>query len=222
MPRRRGTLIRAPVASPRVAAWHANLARGESLLPGAAEALDACFAEPDVEAVLLPLVPVGDHALARAARDYLRAWDARFVHRQNFFAPASRAVTRAPLAGWRNADAATTLAASIGTGQRVEALPEWGVSSPIAQDLGTWVSTFRDEGHAWGALAARDPRFAPFLPALTRRAWWRHNVAQLPRRTIEVLEAVRAPRPLLWGLHELREAAWTRGCVEGHHGARRR
>lgn len=195
---------------------HANLAPGETLLPGTREALATLFAEPDVEAVLLPLVPEGDGALPRAARGYLRRWDARFVHRQNFFAPASRTVTRAPLRGWRNADAAPLLARAIDGGRRVEALPGHGVATPLARDLGAWASSFRDEGRAWGRLAAQEPRFAPFLPALSRAGWWRHNVAQMPRRTIEVLEAVRTPRLLPWALHVTREAAWTGGCAQAY------
>lgn len=192
---------------------HADLAPGESLLPGTREALAALFAQPDVEAVLLPLVPAGEAPFPRAARRYLAAWDRRFVHRQNFYAPASRCVTRAPLAGWRNADAAPLLADAIARGARVEALPRHGVATPIARDLAAWVGHFRAEGEAWGALAAREPRFAPFLPATRRRDWWRHNLRQLPRRTIEELEALRTPAPLPWALHLAREAAFTAGCV---------
>lgn len=199
----------------RGSAWVANLAPGEALAPGTADALDALFVAPDVDAALLPLVPEGAGAWQRAARTYLARWDARFVHRMNFYAPASRTVTRAPLPGPRNADAAPALAASIDHGRRVEALPAHGVVSPIARDLGTWVGAFREEGRAWGALAAREPRFAPFLPALDARGWWRHNLQQMPRRTIEVFEAVREPRALPWALHALREAAFTRGCVAG-------
>lgn len=192
---------------------HANLAPGETLLPGAQEELRRLFAQPDVEAVLLPLVPQGEAPMPRAARRYLAAWDRRFLHRQNLFAPASRAVTRAPLAGWRNADAAPLLAQALARGARVEALPACGVVTPIARDLSSWVAHFRSEGEAWGALAARDASFAPFLPARSRGGWWRHNLRQLPRRVIEELEAVRSPAPLPLLLHLVREAAFADGCA---------
>lgn len=196
----------------------ANLAPGERLLPGAAEAAEALLAEPDVAAVLVPLVPEGEHALARAARTYMRAWDRRFVHRMTFFAPGARVATREPL-GWRAAEAAPLLADAIEAGRRVEALPAHGVAAPIARDLDAWARAWRDEGAAWGRLAARDARFAPFLPALSRRAWWRHNVRQLPRRVIEELEAVRAPAPAPLALHLLRESAWTGACWRAYRGA---
>jgi len=175
--------------------------------------LDALFHEADVEAVLLPLVPQGEGAFPRAARRYLAAWDRRFLHRQNFFAPATRCATRAPLAGARNADAAPVLAAAIARGARVEALAAAGVATRMGDDLARWVAHFRAEGEAWGSLAAREPAYAGFLPALTRRGWWRHNLLQLPRRTIEVLEAVRSPSPLPLALHLAREAAFTAGSA---------
>lgn len=195
---------------------HANLAPGESLLPGTRAAAEALLAEPDVAAVLVPLVPAGAGPLPRAARRYLAAWDRRFVHRQNFYAPASRCLTRAPLPGPRNADAAPFLAGAVAGGARVEALPEAGVASPVGHDLARWIAHFRSEGEGWGALASRDPSYAGFLPALRRGAWWRHNVLQVSRRTIEELEAVRSPAPLPWLLHLAREAAFTGGSVRGH------
>lgn len=192
---------------------HANLAPGESLLPGAREALEAIFADVRIEAVLMPLMPQGEGAFPRAARRYLAAWDRRFLHRQNFFAPASRCATRAPLAGWRNADAAPALAAVLARGGRVGALPAAGVATRIGDDLARWVAHFRAEGEAWGALAARESAYAGFLPATTRRGWWRHNVLEVGQRTIEELEAVRGPSPLPWLLHLAREAAFSDGCA---------
>jgi hypothetical protein len=194
---------------------HVHLAPGESLSPGTREALDALFDDPRVGAVLLPLLPMGEGAFPRAARRYLAAWDVRFLHRQNFFAPASRVASRAALPGPRNADAAPTLAALLDVGGRIEALHEGGVSTPIARDLGAWTAWAREEGRAWGALAARDARFRGFLPATTRPAWWRHNVAGAGHRLVEIHQAVKAPAPLAWLLHASREAAWTAGCVAG-------
>lgn len=191
---------------------HANLAPGERLLPGTAEAAAALLAREGVEAVLVPLAPEGDASLARAARRYVAAWDRRFVHRMNFFAPASRVLTRAPLSGWRNADAAPVLADAIARGGLVEALPSSGVATPIARDLEAWRAWAAEEGAAWGALAAREPRFAPFLPVLSRAAWWRHNVLHHWRRDVEALEAVRRPDALALLLHLVREATWTGAC----------
>lgn len=205
-----------------MAPMHIALAPGETLLPGTREALDALFAREEVEAVLVPLVPRGDDALQRAARRYLAAWDRRYLHPQNFFAPACRVATRAPLAGWRNADAAPMLADALAQGRRIEALdgeaardgPSKGVSSPLGDDLAAWIAHFRDEGSAWGALARRDARFRPYLPALSRGKWWRHNVLQAGRRTIEIIEAVRAPAPIVLLLHLARESAFGAGCAD--------
>lgn len=194
---------------------HANLGPGERLGSGAGEAAAKLLEDPRVAAVLVPLRPEGAHALARAARAYLAAWDRRFVHRQNHFLPAGRVVTRGPLPGFRSADAAHFLADAIREGRFVEALPEHAVATPIARDLDAWLRAFEAEGRAWGRLAARDPRFPPFLPARSWRGWARHNLRQAPRRVIEVLEAVRRPAPLVLTLHHVREAAWTAGCVRG-------
>lgn len=183
---------------------HAALAPGESLLPGARERLDALFADARVEAALVPLVPQGPGALPRAARRYLDVWDARLLHAQNFFAPAARVASRAPIAAWRNADAAPLLADVIARGGRVEALREGGVATRIADDLSAWSAHFRAEGHAWAALAASDARFRRFAPA----PWWRHNVAQAGRRVTELLEARRSPDPLALALHLARESAF--------------
>ena len=193
---------------------HVHLAPGESLLPGTREALEALFADPLVDAALLPMVPAGEGAFPRAARRYLAAWDARFLHRQNFFAPASRVAARVPLPGPRNADAAPHLAALLDQGRLVETAGP-GVATPVAADLGAWTRWAREEGRAWGALAARDARFRGFLPALGRGAWWRHNVLQMHRRAVEVHQAVRRPAPAAWLLHATREAVWTGGCAEG-------
>lgn len=194
---------------------HVHLAPGESLLPGTEEALGALFASPRVGAVLLPLVPAGEGAFPTAARRYLAAWDARFLHPQNFFAPATRVAARAPLPGFHNADAAPALAALLDAGGRIEALHAGGVSTPVGRDLGTWTSWAREEGRAWGALAAKDARFRGFLPATTRPAWWRHNVLGAGHRVVEIHQAVKAPSPLAWLLHAAREAAWTAGCAAG-------
>lgn len=198
---------------------HVHLAPGERLLPGAEAQLDALFARPEVEAVLLPIVPEGDGRLARAARRYMAEWDRRVVHAQNYFAPASRVAARRELPGHRNGDLAPFLADAIAAGRRVEALPGCGVASPLARDLDAWVRFHQAEGAAWGALAAREERFRRFLPATTAAAWWRHNVRQAPRRVVEELEGVRtlAPLPLL--LHLTREAAWTGACVGAYRRA---
>lgn len=192
---------------------HVALRPGETLLPGTREALDAWFAKDDVDAVLLPLVPAGDHALARSARRYLAEWDRRFLHRMNFYAPASRVATRAPLEGHRNADAAPLLADTIARGRRVEALQEGGASTDIARDLDAWVRWALDEGAAWGALARRDARFRGFLPARSRAGWLKHNVWHATRRAGEIVEGTRRVDPLALMLHATREAAWTGAAV---------
>lgn len=186
------------------------LAPGESLLPGTSEAIGALFDDPRIGAILLPLVPQGAGALPRAARRYLAAWDRRFLHPQNFYAPATRVATRTAPAGWRNAEAAPQLASLLATGARIEALTEGalGVASGIGRDLGAWNAHFRAEGEAWGALARRDPTYARFLPP----QWWRHNLAQLGRRVIEEAQAVRSPAPLPLLLHLARESAFSAGA----------
>jgi hypothetical protein len=203
---------------------HVALAPGESLLPGTREALDGLFEDPLVDAVLLPLVPAGEGALARAARAYLAAWDRRFLHRQNFFAPASRVASREPMPGPRNADATPRLAAALAKGLVIEALvasgDAGGVSTPIARDLGAWVAWAREEGAAWGALAARDARFLGFIPVRSAPAWARHNVLRVAHRCGEVLEATRRVRPTVLLLHTTREAAWTGGAVRALRRAR--
>ena len=198
----------------------ANLGPGERLLPGAAEAAARALEDPRVEAVLLPLVPEGAGAFPTLARRYLAAWDARFVHPQTFFAPAARAVTREPVPGWRSAEAAPRLARAIDEGRRVEALPGFGVASPFADDLDALLRWAREEGALWGRLAAREARFAPFLPVLDRAGWWRHNVVQVQRRVLEASEAVKRPDAPLVLLHLAREAAFTGGCVAGHAAAK--
>jgi hypothetical protein len=187
---------------------HLNLAPGEDLLPGTREAVGGLLARPGVDAVLMPLVPQGDGILQRAARRYLAAWDGRYLHAQNFFAPATRVATRAMLPGWRNADAAPTLQEALAKGHRVEALrePGLGIACGIADDLAAWGAHFAAEGAAWRALAARDARFRGFTPA----PWWRHNAAQAPHRAVELLRATRRPDPLAWALHATRESAFTR------------
>lgn len=185
---------------------HVALAPGESLLPGTREALGKLFEDPRVAAVLVPLVPRGERALARAARRYLDAWDARFLHTQNFFAPATRVATREACRGWRNADHAPALADAIAAGARIGALREGGgVATRIADDLAAWSAHFRAEGRAWAVLAAREARFARFAPP----PWARHNAFQAARRVIEVLEARRAADPLVVGLHLARESAFS-------------
>lgn len=198
---------------------HVHLAPGESLLPGTRERLDALFADPQVEAVLLPLVPSGDHALARSARSYLEKWDRRFLHRQNFFAPASRVASRVPLPGHLNGEAAPVLADALDRGARLEALPTHtglGVSTPIARDLDAWLRWAREEGSAWGRAAANDARLAGFLPARTRRGWLNHNVHHVSRRVGETLEAMRRVDPLALTLHVTREAAWTGAAMRAY------
>ncbi|HVM44333.1 MAG TPA: hypothetical protein VM582_00255 [Candidatus Thermoplasmatota archaeon] len=195
---------------------HVQLAPGESLLPDARARLEALFEDARVEAVLLPLVPQGERALPRAARRYLAAWDARLLHPQNFFAPAARVASRAPLAGWRNADAAPALADALAAGRRVEALRESGVATRIADDLGAWTRHFRAQGEAWARLARERPDLARFAPP----SWWRHNVAQAGRRVIEALEATRAPDPLVLALHLAREAAYSDVATAGQHSSR--
>ncbi|HUR68270.1 MAG TPA: hypothetical protein VM370_03420 [Candidatus Thermoplasmatota archaeon] len=201
---------------------HLALAPGEELLPGTRERLEELFHDARVAAVLVPLVPRGEGALQRAARRYLAAWDGRFLHPQNFFAPATRVATRsrsegadalpasaarAHVAGPRNADAAPQLADALARGLRIEALRAGGVGCDIARDLSAWSSHWRAEGAAWGARAASEPEFARFAPA----PWAKHNVAQLGRRTVEILQASRRPDPLVWLLHVTRESAYSRG-----------
>lgn len=202
---------------------HVALAPGERLRAGTRERLDRLFAsDPDVGAALLPLVPEGDGWFPRTARRYAAAWDARFLHRQNWFVPLARVASRAPLPGHRAADAAPHLADLIQSGRaRVEVLPEGGVDTGLARDLESWTRWASEEGLAWGRLAARDARFPPFLPALSWGGWTRHNVVQSGRRLVEVLQARRSPDAGAWLLHATREAAWTAGCVRGfRHGSR--
>jgi hypothetical protein len=190
---------------------HIQLAPGEVLAPGTRALAEACLAQPGVEAVLLPLRPAGDWALARAARRYLAAWDARFLHPMNFYAPAARAVTRVPMTGPRNADAAPYLADLLATGARIEALADAPVLAPIAADLGTWTSWARAEGEAWGRAGRTDPRLRPFVDG----RWARHMVQQLPRRVIESLQATKSAAPLPLVLHLARESAFTAGVRHG-------
>lgn len=199
---------------------HVHLAPGESLLPGTREALLRRFEDPKVGAVLLPLVPAEGGLFARSARRYLASWDARFLHPQNHFAPASRVATRVPLPGFRNADAAPHLADVLDQGMKVDTTPDTGVVTPIAADLQAWVLWAASEGRAWGELAARDARFLGFLPATAWSGWWRHNVFQAHRRAVEVLQAARGPFVGAYLLHATREAAWTGGCVRGLREAR--
>lgn len=199
-----------------------RLAPGETLLPGTAEAVAALLDDPKVAGVIAPLVPQGDHALARAARRYLAAWDGRLLHDQTFYAPATRCALRhvpdtwAPHAGhvgptWRNADAAPHLADAMARGARIVALRDGGIACRIADDLGAWNAHFRAEGAAWTELARRDPRFARFAPD----PWARHNVAQIGRRVIEVLQATKRVDPLVWTLHLARESSFTSGERRG-------
>jgi hypothetical protein len=190
---------------------HVQLAPGEALAPGTRAAAEALLARPEVAAVLLPLRPAGDWPLARAARRYLAAWDARFLHPMNFFAPAARAATREALPGPRNADAAPFLADALDRGLRIEALPAAPVASSMAADLAAWVAWARAEGEAWGRLAARDARFAGFLPP----RWATHNLRQMPRRVIEEIQAVRSAAPLPLLLHLSRESAFAQGAAAG-------
>ena len=184
---------------------HVALGPGEALLPGTRAALDALFEDARVVAVLVPLVPQGEHALARAARRYLDVWDARFLHAQNFFAPATRLAMREPIGGFRNAEVAPLLADIIATGGRVAALRHAGAAARLASDLSSWTAHFRAEGRAWAELAARDVRFARFAPP----PWARHNAVQAARRIIEILQARRALDPLVVGLHLARESAFS-------------
>lgn len=184
-----------------------ELAPGETLLPGTREAVHALLARPGVVAALVPLVPQGERALARGARRYLEAWDGRFLHPQNYFAPATRvAWARAPRtsAGWCNADQAPDLAAALSRGGRIEALREGGVATRIADDLSAWTRHFRTEGAAWGALARVDRGYARFLAP----RWW-----HVHRRVGEVLQARKGVAPLEVFLHLAREAAFGRGVA---------
>jgi hypothetical protein len=188
---------------------HVQLAPGESLPDATRAAAQAALADPRVAGVLLPLRPEGERALARAARRYLAAWDARFLHDMNYFAPAVRVATREALPGPRNADAAPFLADALDKGLRVVALRDAPVAWTL-RDLSAWTAWARAEGEAWGALAARAPRFRGFLPP----RWATHNVRQLPRRVIEELQAVRSPAPLPLLLHLARESAFAHGCAQ--------
>ena len=205
---------------------HASLGPGETLLPEARDAAAKLLEDPRVAAVLVPLLPEGDAPLPRAARRYMAAWDARLLHRQTFYAPGARVLTRSisegedaglqgrvgareALAGWRAADAAPFLARAIDEGRAVEALPAAGVATPVARDLEAWLAWARREGAGWGALARRDARFRPFAPA----SWWGHNVLRAHRRAGEVAQAMRRADPLATLLHVTREAAWTGACL---------
>src|SRR5438067_12751816 len=107
----------------------AALGPGESLLPGAAEAAAKLFADPRVDLVLVALRPQGDGPLPSAARRYMAAWDARLLHRNTFFAPGARVISREPIDGWRAGEVAPLLARAIDAGRVVEALPWHGVAA---------------------------------------------------------------------------------------------
>jgi hypothetical protein len=177
------------------------------------EAASRLLEDPRVAAVLVPLRPTGEGALARAARRYVAAWDRRLLHRQNLFVPGARVVARAPLPGWRAADAAPELARAVDAGADVEPLPAGAVLTPIARDLGGWIAWAREEGAAWGALAAREARFRPFVPT---EGWWIHNVARSHRRVGEAAQAMRRADPLAALLHVTREAAWSGACLRAY------
>lgn len=181
----------------------AHLGPGETLEPGTAPAIDALLSDPEVFAVLVPLVPRGTGLLPRAARRYLSAWDGRFLHAQTWFAPAARVVARERLAGFRHGDAAPALADALEKGRRVEALRGGAVGCDLARDLSAWSAHWRAEGEAWGRAAARDARLLPF-------ATTRGHLLRPHRRVVEALQAqVGAPGLLL---HWTREAAWAGGC----------
>lgn len=187
---------------------HVQLAPGESVSMATRAAAESALARPGVDAVLLPLKPRGEGRLPRAARRYLAAWDARYLHPMNFFAPAARVASREALPGPRNADAAPALEAILARGGRIEALRDAPVECGIADDLSTWTGWARAEGEAWGRLAAREPRFRGFLPPPPgRHAGW-----QVPRRVVEELQCTRSPSPLLLLLHLLREASFSAGA----------
>lgn len=180
-----------------------HLGPGESFAKPSLDAARPLFDDPSVAAVLVPLVPTGDHLLARAARRYLAAWDGRFLHPQTFFAPASRALSRDALPGFRNGDWAGPLADALTKGARVVALREAAVECDIGRDLDAWTAHWRAEGEAWGRAAAKDARLRPFV---TTRA----HLLRPHRRVVEALQA-RAGAPGVL-LHLAREAAWARGC----------
>jgi len=205
------------------------LAPGETLDRAAREGLAAMFhAEARLDIVLLPLRPAGASALERAATTYLSRWDRRFVHRMTVYAPAARVAVRDPAAAkalaaaaeiagvpaWTNAAWAPLAAGAIAAGRLVEARADLAVATPIARDLEVWREHFRAQGRAWGRLAARDAGLARFAPPPSRAAWWRHNVRQVHRRLIEVLEGTSSASPLVIGLHVVREAAFTAGASQ--------
>lgn len=193
---------------------HLQLAPGESPAPGTREACARLLADPGVAAVLVPLVPEGASRTARAARRYMAAWDARFVHDQTCFAPGARVATRDALPGWRAGDAAPFLWGALREGRRVVALRDGAVATPLARDLDAWVGWARGEGAAWGAAARAVPELARFSPARSRRGWWAHNVLQVARRVGEVAQARRAVDVEATWLHLARGAAWTRAFLE--------
>lgn len=162
----------------------------------------------DGDAVLIPIRPAGNTRLARAAREYMKAWDARYIHPMTCYAPGARVATREALPGPRAAQAAPFL-----WGRRVSASPSAHVESPIAESLDAWVTWARDEGEAWGELSRRDPRFARFSPVSSWPSWWRHNAFQVTRRVGEVAQSMRRLSPLAAYLHVIREAAWCGGFV---------
>ena len=192
---------------------HLQLAPGESPAAGTPEACARLLEDPRVAAVLVPLRPEGGSRTARAARRYVAAWDARFVHDNAVYAPAARVAARVPPGGATSADAAEFLQDALDRGHRVAALREGAVLSPFARDLDAWVAWARGEGAAWGALARRDARFARLGPARTRGGWLKHNVAQVTRRVGEVTQALRRVDPPAAWLHLAREAAWTGAFV---------
>lgn len=189
---------------------HFALAPGESLLPGIAERI--ATVPPDVAAVILPLAPQGEGRVALAARRYFAAWDARYHHDQTYYAPAARIASRVKLPGWTAADGAPTLARALDAGERVIALREPCVATHVAGSLDTFIAWSREEGAAWGRLARRDARFAPFATR-SRAAWWRHNVFEAHRRAGEVAQATRRFDPAVTLLHLARGSAWSGACA---------
>lgn len=192
-----------------------HLAPGERAAPGAEDAAARALADPRVAAVLVPIVPTGDGAVPRAAARLMRAWDARLLHDDTWYALGARVATSGgrQVPGWRAADAAPILARALDAGERVVALRSAAVESPVARDLDAWVAWAREEGAAWGALARREPRFARVLVATTRRAWWSHNVVHVSRRAGEAAQALRRADPAATYLHLLREATFSGAAV---------